>query len=67
MPMPFGKLGWRNLCLCQSYDRLYPEKEMIEKGFVNDDTQAIFQKQRRLQILSLKWALSFCLPAFRHC
>ncbi|MEO1054329.1 MAG: DUF6249 domain-containing protein [Bacteroidota bacterium] len=59
--MPISVLGSMTLgtyVLVKTITDYILKKKMIEKGFVNDETQAIFKEQQASNLLSpLKWGL----------
>src|SRR5882724_382515 len=57
-PAVLGSLGWAVYLFVKTMTDYILKKKMIDKGFVNEDTQAIFkQHASENKYASLKWGL----------
>jgi hypothetical protein len=57
-PAVLGSLGWAVYIFVKTMTNYILKKKMIEKGFVNDDTQAIFKNDSPdYKYSSLKWGI----------
>ena len=56
-PAILGSLGAAIYVFVKTMTDYILKKKMIEKGFVNDDTQAIFKNTENYKYSSLKWGL----------
>ena len=56
-PAILGSLGGAIYAFVKAMTDYILKKKMIEKGFVNDDTQAIFKNNENYKYSSLKWGL----------
>ena len=56
-PAILGSLGAAIYAFVKAMTDYILKKKMIEKGFVNDDTQAIFKNNENYKYSSLKWGL----------
>ena len=56
-PAILGSLGGAVYAFVKAMTDYILKKKMIEKGFVNDDTQAIFKNNENYKYSSLKWGL----------
>ena len=57
VPAILGSLGAVIYMFVKGMTDYILKKKMIEKGFVNDDTQAIFKNSENYKYSSLKWGL----------
>jgi hypothetical protein len=63
-PAVLGSLGLAVYAFVKAMTDYILKKKMIEKGFVNDDTQAIFKQHSDNRYSSLKWGLIFLFGGF---